>query len=126
MDGLRDNILRSNLRITPIALVSFSLLITTMVGVFSADPNVQLAVMSFISLPLLFASNSLFPTSAMPTWMQDVVRANPLSYASDAARQTLLGASGMTSLMFDFVFLAVFAVVLSALSIMLSLKFLSK
>jgi len=98
----------------------------TMIGVFSADPNVQLAVMSFISLPLLFASNSLFPTSAMPTWLQDVAKANPLSYASDAARQTLLGASGMTSLMFDFVFLVVFAVVLSALSIILSLKFLSK
>jgi len=97
----------------------------TMVGVFSADPNVQLAVMSFISLPLLFASNSLFPTGAMPTWLQDVARANPLSYASDAARQTLLGASGTTSLMFDFAFLAVFAVTLSAISIILSLKFLS-
>ena len=98
----------------------------TMVGVFSADPNVQLAVMSFISLPLLFASNSLFPTSVMPAWLQDFARANPLSYASDAARQTLLGTSGMTSLMFDFVFLAVFAVVLSALSVILSLRFLSK
>jgi len=98
----------------------------TMVGVFSADPNVQLAVMSFISLPLLFASNSLFPTSSMPTWLQYVAKANPLSYASDAARQTMLGATGMMSLMFDFIFLAVFAVVLSALSIMLSLKLLSK
>jgi len=100
--------------------------IFTMIGIFSANPNIQLGVMNFISLPLLFASNSLFPTSAMPAWLQDVARANPLSYASDAARQTLLGASGLTSLMFDFVFLAVFAVVLSALSIILSLKFLSK
>ena len=98
----------------------------TLMGILSADPNVQLAVMSFISLPLLFASNSLFPTSVMPVWLQDVAKANPLSYASDAARQTLLGASGMTSLMFDFVFLAVFAAVLSALSIILSLRFLSK
>ncbi len=98
----------------------------TMVGVFSTDPNVQLAVLSFISLPLLFASNSLFPTSSMPDWLQLVAKANPLSYASDAARQTLLGSSGMTSLMFDFTFLAIFALVFSLLSVILSLKFLSK
>jgi ABC-2 type transport system permease protein len=98
----------------------------TMVGVFSADPNVQLAVMSFISLPLLFASNSLFSTSTMPTWLQYVAKANPLSYASDAARQTLLGTAGMTSLVLDFAFLAIFAVMLSVLSVMLSLRFLSQ
>jgi ABC-2 type transport system permease protein len=98
----------------------------TMVGVSSANPNIQLAVMSIISLPLIFASNSLFPTSSMPDWLQYVAKANPLSYASDAARQALLGATGMTSLMFDFIFLAGFAVVLSALSIILSLRFLSK
>jgi ABC-2 type transport system permease protein len=98
----------------------------TMIGILSADPNVQLAVMSFISLPLLFASNSLFPTSSMPKWLQYVAKANPLSYASDAARQTLLGAPGMTSLMFDFAILALFAVVLSGLSVVLSLRFLSK
>ena len=98
----------------------------TMIGILSADPNVQLAVMSFISLPLLFASNSLFPTSSMPIWLQYVAKANPLSYASDAARQTLLGLTGMTSLMIDFAVLTVFAVLLSTLSITLSLRFLSR
>jgi ABC-2 type transport system permease protein len=98
----------------------------TMIGVVSADPNVQLAVMSFISLPLLFASNSLFPTSSMPSWLQYVARLNPLSFASDAARQTLLGSSGMISLALDFLFLAIFAVVLSIISVILSLKLLSK
>jgi len=98
----------------------------TMIGILSADPNVQLAVMSFISLPLLFASNSLFPTSSMPLWLQWVAKANPLSYASDSARQALLGVSGMASLTFDFIFLAIFAVMFSVLSVMLSLKFLSK
>lgn len=98
----------------------------TMVGVFSADPNIQLSVMNFISLPLLFASNSLFPYSSMPNWLQYVVRLNPLSYASDAARQTLLGTTGMTSLTLDFLVLVVFALVFSSLGVILSLKFLSK
>jgi ABC-2 type transport system permease protein len=97
-----------------------------MVGVFSADPNIQLSVMNFISLPLLFASNSLFPTSSMPNWLQYVAKLNPLSYANDAARQTLLGSAGMISLALDFLFLIAFAVVFSSPSVILSLKFLSK
>jgi ABC-2 type transport system permease protein len=98
----------------------------TMVGILSADPNVQLGIMSFISLPLLFASNSLFPTSSMPVWLQYVARFNPLSYASDAARQMLLSSAGMTCLPMDFLVLTVFAVVLSSVSVMLSLRLLSK
>lgn len=62
----------------------------------------------------------------MPVWLQWVAKANPLSYASDAARQTLLGASGMASLTFDFAFLAVFAIVFSVSSVMLWLRFLTK
>lgn len=98
----------------------------TMVGIFSADPNVQLAVMNFISLPLLFASNSLFPTSSMPVWLQYIAKVNPLSYASDATRQALLGSSGMISLTLDFIILASFALAFSILSIVMSLKFLTK
>jgi ABC-2 type transport system permease protein len=98
----------------------------TMVGIFSADPNVQLAVMNFISLPLLFASNSLFPTSSMPVWLQYIAKVNPLSYASDAARQALLGSSGMISLTLDFIILVSFAAAFSILSIVISLKFLTK
>jgi ABC-2 type transport system permease protein len=98
----------------------------TMIGVFSADPNIQLAVMSFISLPLLFASNSLFPTNSMPTWLRYVVMLNPLSYANDAARQTLLCSVGMVNLALDFLFLTVFAVVLCSAGVIFSLKFLSK
>ena len=98
----------------------------TTVGILSADPNIQLGIMSFISLPLLFASNSLFPTSSMPVWLQYFAKFNPLSYASDAARQTLLSSVGMTSLPIDFLILTAFAVVLSSVSVLLSLKLISK
>lgn len=98
----------------------------TLVGILSADSSVQLAIMNFISLPLLFASNSLFPTSSMPTWLQSIAQLNPLSYANDAARQLLLGSVGMTSLALDFLFLTAFAVVFSAMGIVLSLKMLNE
>ena len=97
----------------------------TMAGIFSADPNVQLAVMSFVSLPLLFASNSLFPTSSMPTWLQDIAKANPLSYASDAANRRCSAVPGRQISCLT-LFSCFFALVFSALSVVLSLKFLSK
>ena len=97
-----------------------------MVGILSAESSVQLAIMNFISLPLLFASNSLFPTNSMPTWLQYIAKLNPLSYANDAARQLLFGSAGMTSLAFDLLFLTAFAIVFSALGVIFSLRLLSK
>ena len=39
------------------------------------------AMMNFLTMPLMFTSNAIFPTRAMPAWMQSVARVNPLSYA---------------------------------------------
>jgi len=88
--------------------------------------QLQLAIMNFISLPLLFASNALFPIKFMPVWMQYVARANPMSYAADAARQLLLGSQGMVSLQVDFAVLLGFAVALLVIGSVLSQRFLSR
>ena len=88
--------------------------------------QLQLAIMNFISLPLLFASNALFPVKFMPVWMQDVARLNPMSYAADAARQLLLGSPGMVSLQFDFVFLFAFAIAFLVIGSVLSQRYLSR
>ncbi len=74
----------------------------TMLALRSADWQTQMAIINLINLPLLFASNALFPAKIMPTWLQDVVKVNPVSYANDATRQLLIGATGMTSLLVDF------------------------
>jgi len=39
------------------------------------------AIMNFLTLPLMFTSNAIFPTKAMPAWMQHIAAVNPLSYA---------------------------------------------
>ena len=98
----------------------------TMLALRSADWQTQMAIINLINLPLLFASNALFPTKIMPAWLQDVVKVNPVSYANDATRQLLLGATGMSSLWIDFAVLIGFAVILSAVGIVLSWKLLSK
>lgn len=88
--------------------------------------QLQLAIMNFISLPLLFASNVLFPVKFMPLWMQYIASANPMSYAADAARQLLLGSPGMVSLQEDFLFLFAFAVVFLLVDSVLSQRYLSR
>ena len=98
----------------------------TMLALRSSDWQTQVALINLINLPLLFASNALFPKSIMPPWLQDVVNVNPVSYANDATRQLLIGATGMSSLLVDFSVLIAFAAILSIVGIVLSWKFLSK
>ncbi|MBJ7473232.1 MAG: ABC transporter permease [Solirubrobacteraceae bacterium] len=41
--------------------------------------------------PLMFASSAYVPIAALPGWLQVVARANPMTYAVDAARNLCLG-----------------------------------
>jgi ABC-2 type transport system permease protein len=97
-----------------------------MLAIRSKSWESQMAIMNLLNLPLLFASNALFPAKFMPSWLQPIVRINPISYATDIARQLLLGAPGMASLTFDFMYLAAFAACLSVLGMYMSWKFLTK
>jgi len=98
----------------------------TMLAIRSSDWQTQVALINLINLPLLFASNALFPVKIMPTWLQDIVKVNPVSYANDGVRQLLIGATGMSSLLMDFAVLIGFALILSAVGIVLSWRLLSK
>ena len=42
---------------------------------------------SLITMPLMFSSNTFFPVSLMPEWMQAIAKVNPLTYMTDAVRQ---------------------------------------
>ncbi|MHB1868057.1 MAG: ABC transporter permease [Nitrososphaerales archaeon] len=97
-----------------------------MLALGSNDWQTQMALVNLLNLPLLMASNALFPVNIMPAWLQDVVKVNPVSYAIDAVRQLMLGATGMSSLAVDFGVMMAFAVILSSLGIVLSWKLLSK
>lgn len=112
-------------------LVGFGSLFVTL-ALRSTNWETQMTIMNLLNLPLLFASNALFPSKFMPGWLQPIVNVNPVSYAADAARQLLLGSAGMAnsfgwpSLWFDFTYLGVFAAALAALGLFMSWRFLSK
>ncbi len=81
---------------------------------------------SLIIMPLMFASNTFFPTRLMPDWMQTVARVNPLTYLTDAVRQLTILPTDTQALIWDFTYLGIFAAVLATIGIMLSWKYLSR
>lgn len=86
----------------------------------------QMAVMNLLNLPLLFASNALFPINSMPDWLKAVASINPISYGTDAARQLLLYQPDMSRLMLDYAFLGGFAAIFATIGIILSWRLLSR
>ena len=101
-----------------------------MLSLRSSDWQTQMAIINLLNLPLLMASNALFPISnpafGAPGWLQDVVKLNPVSYAIDAIRQMLIGAVGTNALWIDFTVVLAFAAFFSALGIVMSWRLLKK
>jgi ABC-2 type transport system permease protein len=97
-----------------------------MLSLRSSNWQTQMAVINLLNLPLLFASNALFPVKIMPAWLQDVVKVNPISYCIDAIRQLLIGATGTYALWVDFSVAIGFAAFFSVVGIVMSWRLLSK
>jgi ABC-2 type transport system permease protein len=97
-----------------------------LIAIRSTNWQTQMTVMNLLNLPLLFASNALFPTSIMPSWLQTVANYNPISYATDASRQLVLYPINTSKLITDFTVLGIFAIVFSAIGILLSWRYLSR
>jgi ABC-2 type transport system permease protein len=83
-------------------------------------------IISLITMPLMFASNTFFPPSLMPDWIQAVAKVNPLTYLTDAVRQLTILPLDASTLIFDFTYLGIFAVVLATIGIVLSWRYLTK
>lgn len=75
------------------------------------------AIMNFMTLPLMFTSNAIFPTRAMPGWLQSIAAVNPLSYAVSPMR--VIGTHGwnFAVILPDVLILLIMAVASLALAI---------
>ena len=92
----------------------------------STKQETQMAIVNLINLPLMFASNTFFPISMMPDWIQVIARVNPISYLTDTIRQLTVLPLNASSLMLDFTYLGIFAAVFSVIGITLSWRYLTK
>jgi ABC-2 type transport system permease protein len=72
----------------------------------STDWQTPGVVSNFITMPLMFSSAALYPSSGFPEWMKVISEFNPISYTANAGRGLVLG-TGIDWL--DLGYLAVFA-----------------
>ncbi len=96
------------------------------IAIRSTRWETQMAIMNLLNLPLLFASNALFPTKLMPDWLRAFAQVNPVTYGTDVARQLILYVPDGVAVMNDFLFLGAFAAIFATIGIVLSWRYLSK
>jgi ABC-2 type transport system permease protein len=49
-----------------------------------------IAVVNFLTLPVMFTSNAMMPLDMMPSWLEKVARLNPITYAVNPIRSLFL------------------------------------
>jgi len=97
-----------------------------LIAIRSKRWETQVAIMNLLNLPLLFASNALFPTRLMPDWLAAFAKINPVTHGTEIARQLILQSPNWDTLAGDFMFLGVFAAIFAFIGILLSWRYLSK
>jgi ABC-2 type transport system permease protein len=70
----------------------------------STDWQTPGVVSNFITMPLMFASAALYPSSGFPEWMKVISDYNPISYVATLGRDLVLG-KGIEWLDFGYLFL---------------------
>jgi len=90
-----------------VAIASFS----SGIGSFVQDMQGFQAINQFLVFPLYFLSGALYPLQHVPDWLRIVAEINPMSYAVDAMRDTLIGQTHF-GLLKDLVVLLVAVVVM--------------
>lgn len=72
-----------------VTMVSFS----SGIGAIVNDMQAFMAITNFLVIPLFFLSSALFPLDNVPVVMKAIAYANPLTYAVDAMRASLVNQS---------------------------------
>ena len=95
------------LLITTTSMVSVGLII----GSRMDSPEGFQLITSFLLFPIFFLSGALFPINKLPAWLAPFTFLDPLTYAVDALRNVILGASQF-HLFFDFGIIITFSVII--------------
>ena len=72
-------------------LFGIGLVSVSMILAFSIKRHGEFfTLIGFMTLPLIFLSSALAPTSVMPPWMRALAELNPMTYAVDATRSLVI------------------------------------
>jgi ABC-2 type transport system permease protein len=88
---------------SPLALLNVLILVILAATLFSTFSLVIACIVKtrerfmgvgqVLTMPLFFASNAIYPTAIMPSWLRLVSHFNPLTYVVDGLRVSMLAAS---------------------------------
>lgn len=81
-----------------------------MLASFSKSSESGQGLIQVVQFPMMFLSGIFFPVEIMPSFLQPVVKAIPLTYLGDALRQVMVGAAPLTSLTNDILILSAWLV----------------
>lgn len=81
------------------------------------DQESSQMILTSITFPMLFLSGVFFPVEQMPTFMQYLSKAFPLTFAADALRKVMIMGASLSSIRVDVIALAIFAVVTLSLAV---------
>jgi ABC-2 type transport system permease protein len=77
------------------------------------------AIVNFLTLPIMFMSNAFFPSSSFPSWLKAISDVNPVTKANEAARLLIINGSlssgQVATYGWDIAYLVVFATLLGVL-----------
>jgi len=78
-----------------------------------------MSLMNLLTMPLMFASNALFPSEAMPSWLAAIARVNPVTYAVGPIRELVLHGWNWSKILPGFAVIVGFAILLMLISQMI-------
>jgi oleandomycin transport system permease protein len=91
--------------------------VSVLVGVVAKDPE-KVQLFGFTALfPITFVSNVFVPTDTMPSWLQPIVNANPVSILADACRGLMVTGAEATPIIQSVVWAVAIAAVFAPLSV---------
>jgi ABC-2 type transport system permease protein len=90
----------------------------------STDWQTPGVISNFITMPLMFASGAMFPTSIYPPWMADIARVNPVGFSARLTRSVLTYGQFTTGDLTQLGYLALFAGVMVLLGTLLASRYL--
>jgi ABC-2 type transport system permease protein len=60
--------------------------ISLALGAIIKSQETLMVVMNFLTMPLMFTSNSIFPLDLMPEWLKAIAKVNPITHTIDPIR----------------------------------------
>jgi ABC-2 type transport system permease protein len=84
---------------------------------FTKDQETAQMLMMTLMFPMMFLSGVFFPIQQMPWYMQDISKALPLTYASDALRKVMVLGAGIPQISTDLIVLIAFGIVMIAIAL---------